>query len=187
MKPFKRTDRIASEIRGALAMLILSEIEDPRVRMGVVTGVKVTADMSLCRVYVRSIQGDAQGKAELLAGLQKSSAFLRRELAQRVSMLRMPKLEFYYDDVPDQAARVEELLFHIPKPPKEAMASKTIAVVEEVADVVVPEDAAKPEDAIEPEDAEGAAEPDDAKVQTPRRYPPMPRSARAGDRKPRRE
>jgi ribosome-binding factor A len=116
MKPFKRTDRIASEIRSALAMLIVSEIEDPRGRMGVVTGVKVTADMSLCRVYVRSIQGDEQGKAELLAGLQKSSAFLRRELAHRVSMLRMPRLEFFYDDVPDQAARVEELLFRLPKP-----------------------------------------------------------------------
>jgi len=116
MKPFKRTDRIASEIRGALGMLIVSEIEDPRVRMGVVTGVTVTADMSLCRVYVRSIQGDPQGRAELLAGLQKSSAFLRRELAHRVTMLRMPKLEFYYDDVPDQAARVEELLFRLPKP-----------------------------------------------------------------------
>jgi len=116
MKPYKRTDRIGSEIREVLGMLFVSEVEDPRVRMGVVTGVKVTADMSLCRVYVRSLQGDEQGRAELMAGLQKCQAWLRRELAHRVRLLRMPKLEFHYDDVPDQASRVENLLMQLPKP-----------------------------------------------------------------------
>lgn len=120
MKPFKRTDRIASEIREALGMLFLSEIGDPRVRMGIVTGVRVTADMGLCRVYVRSLAGnDEQGKAELLEGLKNSASYLRRELAHRVRLLRMPKLEFYYDDIPDQAARVEELIHGLPKPAKE--------------------------------------------------------------------
>ena len=117
MKPFKRTDRIASEIREALGLLFVSEVEDPRVRMGVVTNIKVTPDMSLCRVYVRSLQGgDEQSRTELLEGLQKSASFLRRELAHRVRLLRMPKLEFFYDDVPDTASRVEELLMRLPKP-----------------------------------------------------------------------
>jgi ribosome-binding factor A len=120
MKPFKRTDRIASEIRAALATLFLCEVGDPRVRLGVVTGVKVTADMGLCRVYVRSLQSDAQGRAELLAGLDQCSSFLRRELSRRVRLLRTPRLEFHYDELQDQAARVEELMRTLPPPAKDS-------------------------------------------------------------------
>lgn len=116
MKPFARAERIGREIQEVLGSLLVVEVMDPRVRGAVVTRVKVTADMSLARVYVRPLQGDDQGRQELMKGLQACRGFLRREVGQRVHLLRVPTLEFHYDEVPDQAARVADLLEHLPRP-----------------------------------------------------------------------
>jgi ribosome-binding factor A len=110
MKSFQRTDRIAALIRNAMAELFLFEARDPRVKQAVVTGVKVTADVSIARIYVRSLNNDAQGRLELLRALAKSKVFLRHALVNKVNLLRAPNLEFYYDETPDEASHIEELL-----------------------------------------------------------------------------
>lgn len=111
MKSFKRTDRVGSLIRDALSELFLFEVQDPRVKQAVVTQVKVTPDFSLARVYVRSLQGsDAQGRQELLLGLGKCKGFLRSALGKKIDLLRIPVLEFFFDETPDEAARIEVML-----------------------------------------------------------------------------
>ncbi|MBP7125068.1 30S ribosome-binding factor RbfA [Myxococcota bacterium] len=116
MKPFARTERIGREIQEVLGNLLVIEVRDPRVRGAVVTRVQVTADMSLARVYVRPLQGDDQGRIELMKGLAACKGFLRGEVGRRVRLLRVPALEFHYDEVPDQVARVTDLLSHLPVP-----------------------------------------------------------------------
>lgn len=117
MRSYKRTDRIASLIKQAMSELFLFEVRDPRVRTAVVTHVFVTADMGLARVYVRPIAGaDQQGRKELMAGLNKSKAFLRGALCKRVQLMRAPQLEFFFDEVPDEVARIDELLANLDKP-----------------------------------------------------------------------
>lgn len=116
MKPFARTERIGREIQEVLGHLLVTEVRDPRVQGAVVTRVQVTADMSLARVYVRPLQGDEQGRQELMKGLGACKGFLRRGVGRRVHLLRVPVLEFHYDEVPDQVARVSYLLSHLPEP-----------------------------------------------------------------------
>jgi ribosome-binding factor A len=112
MRSYARTDRVASLIKDELGGLIVNEVGDPRVHSCVITAVKVTADMSIARVYVRSLVSDEQGQArqELLKGLGKAAGFLRAQLGHRVRLQRTPTLEFFYDDTPDEAARVEAIL-----------------------------------------------------------------------------
>lgn len=110
MRPFRRADRIASLIKDAMSELLVFEVGDPRVRDAVVTHVRVTADMSIARVYVRSLVSDEQGRASLMEGLSASCGFLRTRLVKRVRLMRAPELEFYYDDQEDEAARVDAIL-----------------------------------------------------------------------------
>ena len=119
MRSYKRTDRVASLIREAIAQLMVTDVRDPRVRESVVTHVMVTADLAIARIYVRSLVSDPQGEQELLKGLGRASGFLRAELGRRVHLARIPTLEFYYDETPDEAAHVDEIMAHLPEPAKD--------------------------------------------------------------------
>jgi ribosome-binding factor A len=110
MRSYKRTDRIASLVKDAMSELLVFEVMDPRVHDAVVTHVHVTADMSIARIYVRSLVSDEQGKAELMAGLDACRGFIRSRLVQRVRLMRAPSLEFFYDEQEDEAARVDAIL-----------------------------------------------------------------------------
>ena len=46
-----RVERIAAQIREELSQMISTEVRDPGVGLVTVTRVKVTADLSLARVY----------------------------------------------------------------------------------------------------------------------------------------
>ncbi len=109
MRTYRRTDRVASLLRETLSEVLLTEVRDPRVQDVVVTRVQVTADLSLCRVYVRTLQqGDACARA--MEGLRACAGFLRHEVGARVRLLRTPRLEFFHDDLPDKVAAVEALI-----------------------------------------------------------------------------
>ena len=110
MRSYKRSDRVASLIKDALSEILVLAVGDPRVVDAVVTFVKVSPDFSIARVHVRSLVSDDQGRTSLMAGLAASRAYLRTELAHRVLLPRMPQLEFYYDNVEDEAARLEVIL-----------------------------------------------------------------------------
>ncbi|MBL6974921.1 MAG: 30S ribosome-binding factor RbfA [Deltaproteobacteria bacterium] len=109
MKDFKRTDRIASLLQQALSETLIRKVRDPRIQKAMVTGVKVTADMGLARVYVRTLDPDRSAD-DLLEGFRACEGFFKREIGKHVHLLRIPRLEFFYDELPDQAAAVEALL-----------------------------------------------------------------------------
>lgn len=99
-------------LRDTLSELLLFSVRDPRVQDVVVTRVQVTADLSWCRVYVRTLR-EGEQRDEVLAGLEASAGFLRREVGKRVRLLRVPAFRFFLDDLPDQVAAVERLLDEI--------------------------------------------------------------------------
>ncbi|NOZ00507.1 MAG: 30S ribosome-binding factor RbfA [Deltaproteobacteria bacterium] len=109
MKTFKRADRISKLLLRALSESLIQAVRDPRVSTAVVTDVKVTADVSIARVYVRSLDKDCDTQ-KMLEGFQACSGLLRGELGRRVHLFRIPRLEFFYDELPDKAAAVEALL-----------------------------------------------------------------------------
>ena len=94
----RRTEKIASQLRGELARLLLEEVSDPRVRMVTLTRVDVAPDLSNARVHYSVLEVDPVGGVEGIdAGLQSAAAFLRRRAARSLQLRRMPELRFRYD------------------------------------------------------------------------------------------
>jgi ribosome-binding factor A len=103
--------RVADEIRMKTSELLLREVRDPRVQGVHFTRVEMTSDLSLARLFWRTLPGrDAEQAA---AGLRAAGGFLRRELAQTLDLRKMPELRFELDTLPDEADRVEELLAQV--------------------------------------------------------------------------
>jgi len=107
---FKRADRVGDLILKEISQMILKEdIRDPRVQFVVLTGIKITDDLSLARVYF-TFMNDEVDKKDILHGLQSASGFIKRELSKRIRMRRIPSLEFKFDTVLEEAYRVDDLL-----------------------------------------------------------------------------
>jgi len=111
-----RLQRVADQIQRELALLIQVEVNDPRVGMVSVTGVKVSRDLAHADVYV-TVMGSVDGVSGLAPGvmldkagaldkleveesikaLNAASGYLRTLLAKRTSLRTTPKLIFHYD------------------------------------------------------------------------------------------
>jgi len=107
-KAFARSDRVADLIREEVAKMFRNDIADPRVKGVTITDVKVTPDLMTARIYYVS----REKKAVKLTteGLNKVKGYVRKELAKRIEMRRVPELEFFYDEIFENGMHFEEVL-----------------------------------------------------------------------------
>jgi ribosome-binding factor A len=104
-----RQQRLAGLLFEELSILISSELEDPLISLAQVTHVDVSRDLRNVRVYVSHDDGEIS-EQQILQGLKRATPYLRREIATRCTMRAVPELTFSYDDSPQKAGRVDELL-----------------------------------------------------------------------------
>ena len=107
-----RLRRITERMKEELAILLLHEVSDPRLRGVTVTDVRIDRELAYADVFVSAVEG-SERKDEILAGLEHARGFLSRQLAQRVEMRQFPRLRFHWDPTPERAERIEELLKQI--------------------------------------------------------------------------
>src|SRR5271155_249870 len=94
----RRTERVASTIHRELAMVILRELNDPRLTgMPSITRVKVSGDLSIADVYVTVMGTEGQQTAALNA-LRHSAGLLRTRLTEALSTRITPYLKFHLDE-----------------------------------------------------------------------------------------
>ncbi len=105
-----RQIRINDEILKETAIIIRSELKDPRISgMVSVTKVDTTADLKYSKIYI-SVLGSDKAKDETMDGLKSCSGFIRKELARRINLRNTPELKFILDDSLDTSFRIDALL-----------------------------------------------------------------------------
>ncbi len=107
--PGRRPERLGEQIREEISSLLVEGLRDPRLGFATITEVRVSPDLRHARVRV-SVLGNAQEQEQSLEAFRHAAAFIRRELAHRLEIRRVPELEFKLDHTAEQAARIEELL-----------------------------------------------------------------------------
>ncbi len=107
-----RLRRINERLKEELALLLLYEVADPRVRGASVTDVRVDRELAYADVFVSAVEG-SERREEILEGLEHARGFLSRELARRVELRQFPRLRFHWDPTPERAERIEALLEQI--------------------------------------------------------------------------
>ncbi len=105
----KRSERVGDLILEYVSQLLSREINDPRVGVVTLTGVKVSNDLKHACIYF-SVLVEQQRKEEILSGLKSASGFIRSKVARELKLRFVPTLEFVYDDTQANAQRIEELL-----------------------------------------------------------------------------
>lgn len=108
----KRTEQIGDEIQRILGEVIQSEVKDPRVGFVTVTGVTMTPDLLRANVRI-SVLGDDKERKTTMQVLERAKGFLRRRVAEELSMRQTPELKLHLDTSLDHALRIGELLHQI--------------------------------------------------------------------------
>jgi ribosome-binding factor A len=109
-----RLQRIADRIRQELSEMLIHEISDPRLKQIYVTDVKVDRELAYADVYVSAVEGVSRS-ADILAGLESASGFIRRNLASRVELRAFPRVRFHWDMTPENADHIEKVLAELRK------------------------------------------------------------------------
>ena len=107
----QRQLRVAEELRHALAKIFQEgKCRDPTLRDTsiAVTEVRMSPDLRNATAFVVPLGGE--NATEVIAGLKRSSAFLRRLVAREVPLRYAPHLGFALDGAFAQADRIAALL-----------------------------------------------------------------------------
>jgi ribosome-binding factor A len=109
MIPFSRADRISGQIQKVLSDILKKNIRDPRLKMATITGVKLSRDLRLARIYFTT-SGGSQKKEAAIKGFNSAYGFIKRTLAHQLGLKYMPEIKFFYDESLDYGAHIDQLL-----------------------------------------------------------------------------
>lgn len=107
----QRQLRVAEELRHALSEIILREgFRDPDLESATltVTEVRASPDLRNATAFVSAlgVVRTEQGDQRLLAALKRAAPYLRTEMAHRIRLKYLPRLDFRIDESFDEAARM---------------------------------------------------------------------------------
>jgi len=108
----RRPERVSGLLLETVAAILLREVKDPRVQGVILTAASVSPDLGDARIFFRTLgsAGRQPDRAEVEAGLKSAGPYIRRQLARRLQLRRIPQLHFVYDTSIDQANHMESLL-----------------------------------------------------------------------------
>ncbi len=109
MKPYPRADRVGVQIQASLTELMTKKLQDPRIEMATISGVRLTPDLRIAYVYF-SIFGDEKRVQEALEGFKSSCGFIKKSIAPKLGLRYMPDLKFIHDTSFDRGTRIDKLL-----------------------------------------------------------------------------
>jgi ribosome-binding factor A len=108
-REFSRNQRLGNQVLRTLNELLRFETKDPRLEGVSLSAVDLSRDLSVARVYFSLLDPDGN-PAEVRAGLEKASGFLRAKLGQAIKVRHVPELRFEHDDSAAESQRISDLI-----------------------------------------------------------------------------
>lgn len=108
-REFSRHQRLGAQVLRTLSELLRLEVKDPRVAGVSLTGVDLSRDLSVARVYYSMLRpdDDPSGAQE---GLERASGFLRGKLGRELQVRHVPELRFAHDESSAHASEISRLI-----------------------------------------------------------------------------
>lgn len=108
MLPYKRSQRVGDLLRQEIAEIIMNKVKDPRIGFVTVTGVDITEDLKIAKVFISILKEEE--RETTLQILNSAKSFIRSEVSKRVRMKFIPTIEFRLDESIKYGDRIERLL-----------------------------------------------------------------------------
>jgi len=109
-REFARSERVAQMVNRHLAVILRSQVKDPRVSELTITDVEVTKDLRQAKVFVTSLQDEEVDIEGTMDAVDRASGYLRRTLAREIDLRHCPTLIFVYDNSIAHGAKMSALI-----------------------------------------------------------------------------
>jgi ribosome-binding factor A len=103
--------KVGERVRHVLSELLMrGEVHDDTLTAHhiSITEVRMSPDLRQAKVYAKPLLGGDE--EDVLTALRRNTAYLQREVAQRLGLKFAPRLKFLADESFDEAERIEKLL-----------------------------------------------------------------------------
>ncbi len=110
----KRAVRVGDQILKEIALLLLNRVRDPRVQGVTVTGVHLSDDLKVAKVFY-SIMGEKSRVKEAQAGLDSAKGFIKREIGRRLALRYVPEIMFVHDPSLESGSHMDRVFEEIRK------------------------------------------------------------------------
>ena len=107
-----RAEKVSDLLKKEISLIITNEIKDPRLQNINITAVKVSDDIGIATVFY-SIIGESIHKSDSKIDdkiLKKFSGMIRSNLAKKIKIRRIPKIQFRFDESIEYSENIEKLL-----------------------------------------------------------------------------
>ncbi len=104
-----RSQRVGDLLIEFVSRLLTRSLNDPRLGSVTLTGVDVRPDLKHASIYF-TVRDGTSGKDDALQGLRAATGFIRGRIAADLELRFVPAIEFVYDEAPDRARRIDDLL-----------------------------------------------------------------------------
>ncbi|MEW6107804.1 MAG: 30S ribosome-binding factor RbfA [Nitrospirota bacterium] len=111
MLPYKRSQRVSDLIREEVADIIMYKLKDPRIGFITVTGVDMTSDLKLAKIFVSILKEEERELT--LEILNSAKNFIRSALSKRLRIKFIPGIEFRLDTSIEYGYKMDKLLKEI--------------------------------------------------------------------------
>jgi ribosome-binding factor A len=110
MTTHSRPERVGQEIQAAIGLILSrGELRDPRIGFITITGVKVSPDLRVARVFYSMI-GSEKERQETQKGLDAAKGYVRREVTAAVNLRVSPEIFFTFDESVGEGDKIDRLL-----------------------------------------------------------------------------
>ncbi len=105
-----RAQRVGDQILKIIAPFLLQKVKDPRVEGVTLTGVRLSKDLKVAKIYFSVLGEDDKAMGHAVDGLESAKGFIKRELGARLDLRVMPDIQFLHDESFARGLRIERLL-----------------------------------------------------------------------------
>jgi len=92
----RRAHRLEEELMQELAKIILEKVQDPRLELVTISGVRLNKDYSVAEVlYTHSAMEERS--QEVQEGLESANGYIRKLLGNKLKLRYVPELRFRWD------------------------------------------------------------------------------------------
>ena len=109
MQGVDRVRRVAELVRRELSQIIVRDLGDYGVGIVSITAVDMTRDLRKATVFVTAFDG-SHDKEKVINILNESVSVMRKTLANRLELRRVPELEFHYDLSVERGMRLSNII-----------------------------------------------------------------------------
>ena len=103
-----RIERLNHTYQEEISMILMEEVKDVDAKKAIITGVKVTNDLSYATVYFTVY--DKEEKDIVIDALKNAASFIRACLADRIEIRHTPELRFVYDTSEEYGEHIDKII-----------------------------------------------------------------------------